>query len=770
MMPTLGRALPLAFAALTAATPPALSAQAPADSIQEWVIRRETQDRWIHEDRPADFVRLEESVDFFDLEGRGRSFSERWMWTATHRQLEARVDADSLGHIHSLSVRPGPLRYAQGVDSRSLHRSRVQRLRSPGGLPILPLSRFRELWLERPGTPLAAGLSWTDTLSFVAEPGEGLRESYHAVRHHRVLGDASVAGRPVVRIRTEAEVRYEARDVHVAGLELWRLERSLSGRTVGVSAVDPTSGLRVSGADTARWEGDAVLHDPEWGPLDSGVRYERTRSWTGYDPPGHRLAQDSIRAERDRVRSGMLHLPGSELEERLREDDGALADSLAARWREARDPEEAREIARLMRGFAPNDRWPRARIDSLGLDIALARGDTADALRLARRGASPRNPLTVQDVELLLAFLDNPARLWRLGEPTRDDYADAARMLLRATPLLGPDSTAWQCEPEACRRFLERLDSASDPRLRDAALVGAFARDPARWYDRLAERWDAGSAVVEEAMQRARGIAVQDGPSIPGADAGWEAWRAWWGGGPRLWQAHDEALRFYSARTGRDPVAELAARWPPAHDSAQVVFGEILRDQGAIPERSAEELRAHILSGDAPRRDAARYELPGRLREEGDDADPESVSHLLDPLVDSIFARGDAPWPAVEGVAPESGRLIHPDATSSHGVEGVPIFLLEEHLSADVLRELPPGVSSITRDAWNGRDLRAGGHLFEFRPVRRWGPFLDIRWRWTVYDRREADHVPRGFAGTGTLRLMETDEGWKVVDWGAGIT
>lgn len=336
---------------------------------------------------------------------------------------------------------------------------------------------------------------------------------------------------------------------------------------------------------------------------------------------------------------------------------------------------------------------------------------------------------------------------------------------MNASPLLEPDSTRWGCETRACRLLLDRLDSSPDPRVRDAALVGRFAREPFRWFDRLLARWEAGATLVNAAVLLGRGVLREDGTPVPeGTD--WRAWRAWWSDGRGLSVDPGDALRIYSARTGRDPLAELVSAWPPEGDSARTVVSEVPSGLGAFPERSPAELREALLSGDEARVRLARAELRHRMHREGRPMDPGAVAELLSPLIHSIFARGGSPWPSIEGERWD----LHSWSTTSHGLSDVPVFLITGNLPRVLLRDLPTGVSAITPEEWAARDRRVGGHAFRFTRMKRWGPFFYVSWRWTAWDRRAPGESPRGFGGGGWLHLVETADGLRVANAGAVIS
>ena len=335
------------------------------------------------------------------------------------------VDADAYfddsGHIRTLRVRPPALSYGNRDDAVERRRTRVWRLQgwfqTRAVALRLPSSRFRELWVPLPHEDLAEGERWTDTLAFVAEPGEGLREAYRSLRHFEVLGDTMTVGGPALRVRMDEEVQYEAADLDVFASTFRRVERTLAGRTHGIALVDPGTMLRVGGADTARWEGNGVLHDSVSGSLTSGIRLERVRTWARYDSASYEGLQGSMRAAHDRASTGMLFLPTDDLEQRLRAGEPGLADSLIERWRVSRDPDEIRGLRRKLEIFDRIGGRTGEELDSLDRAFALARGDTVAALKIARTLFPYHSRLTVADVELALPYLEHPERLWRLGDP-----------------------------------------------------------------------------------------------------------------------------------------------------------------------------------------------------------------------------------------------------------------------------------------------------------------------------------------------------------------
>jgi carbon monoxide dehydrogenase subunit G len=170
-----------------------------------------------------------------------------------------------------------------------------------------------------PLTPLRIGVTWRDTLQFETE-AEDLSELLSGVWHHEVTGDTVIGGRTLPVVRTQATLRYRLRDVTTD----YALEEDLattydvSGRMMGTAVVDTTVGVRAAGADSTLLTGTALLHLGGGRAVSSPVRYERRRSWLLRDSSAWALVQDSLRAAQRRQDTGMLMLPRTPLEERLR--------------------------------------------------------------------------------------------------------------------------------------------------------------------------------------------------------------------------------------------------------------------------------------------------------------------------------------------------------------------------------------------------------------------------------------------------------------------
>ncbi|HSG46324.1 MAG TPA: hypothetical protein VLA43_00790, partial [Longimicrobiales bacterium] len=300
--------------------------------------------------------------------------------------------ADWTGRITHVDVLLPPLTYGGLIPGREgVERMRVDRLRSHRGALILPSSRFRDLRIPLPDTLLAPGDSWTDTLAFEALPGEGLEEIYREVRRITVLSDTVLGARRAYRLRTEGEVRYELRDVRYLGPYRMAVHRTASGTNVGTVAVDARNGLRMAGADTAWWSGEAVLHDPAMGPLTSGAVFQRVRGWRHFEPEEYAAHQDSVRGAMDAdpgaggMRPERVVSLGTELVGRFMAGDTAVADSLAAAWRESPNGEQAGLARRIPQWARDRGSWQITGMDSLFWALHFSRGDTAPLVLTARR-------------------------------------------------------------------------------------------------------------------------------------------------------------------------------------------------------------------------------------------------------------------------------------------------------------------------------------------------------------------------------------------------
>jgi hypothetical protein len=608
------------------------------------------------------------------------------------------LDLDGRNRITGITIHPAPIRYTRWDDAASRADARRRELTGPGALLNLPTSRLVDIPFPVPGRPLTQGTAWTDTVSFEADPGEGLTEHLEGLRHNEVVGDTTLAGRRLPVVRTRADVHYRSASTpgsapYYRGVTV---EHDARGTVQGRVVVDTALGIRAGGADTTRWEGTALLHTGDGRDYSAPVRYERTRHWSLRDSAAW---ADSVRATRPRRDRGMLGFPADSLAARIARGDTVAVDSLLSRWRDTENASEREEIERLL------GRWwrgGRGRLPTLRLEA----GDTAGALAEILDGSSAK--LGPRDLEVFLPWLEDPGRLWRHGLQPQRMYGALANHVRSASPLVEPDSTRWWCEPVACRHLAAMRDAVDEPELADVALVLSFVRDPARWEATLRARAVEGSSAARSVLPLADGIgaswrtAPNDPMPPPGAD--WRAWLSWLGGEIRWESEHAAALRVYAAETGRDPLVELRDRWPPEGDSARLVIGTILQRMGVV-DPSPGEVAEDVLSGSAARIELARIALQRHLRRAGDRLPAEVAARILPPVLDSVFAKGGAPWPEVPGRA--ANFSVH-DLVAAAADAALPLFLLRDGLPEGVEGAIQAPVEVIDSLVWIARPARAG--------------------------------------------------------------
>lgn len=770
-LPILARLLGLA-AALAVSMPGTVWGQAPS-AAPERILLRTIHGGWRHQDEPASPVPrppLEERLELRETY-RARDGSSRTVEIELGGTT-ARERIDWTGRVARLEVRPRGLEYDGLFRGREgMEQMRISRIRRDRGVLVLPSGPFRDIRIALPDTLLTPGDRWTDTLAFQDLPGEGLEESYTEVRRITVLRDTVLGERRGLVLRTDGEVRYEVRDVGFFGPTRMAIHRTASGPNVGTVVVDAVTGLRMAGADTAQWVGEAVVHDPFAGPLTSGATYRRVRGWRHFEPREYAAYRDSLREERRTNSSGMLITPRTELARRVAAGDARLTDSLVAEWRDNPDRDRARE-ARDLLGWAPHGpNWSRDALDSLDWVVFSARGDTARMAALLKMQLS-RRTLTLEQARLLRTLLEAPERLWRMGTFMSDEHVRLAALLLEGSPRLEPDSAWWSLSAGVRRFWLDAYGSTGDVRIRDVALVGLFSEDPARWQDELQARDRAGSPVARKAAMLARGQVVEDGPSMPEAGSSWREWQRWWDSPGPLATTHDRAraLRIREALTGRDPLEDHVAAFPPEEDSARVFMDRFLRAVGRLPELTPREILDRLLAGEpVPTRDLFLDGVGGLVREHGEPMDEAAAAAILEPLVASLLEERGLPWPSLRedsAGAPRRGG-------SGGGAAEPPErerFFLADGMPPSAVESLPPGVTPISRREWRLRDPRLGGSALGISPPLQWGPFVVISWGWTMYEVREPDQPPSGFAAGGNAVLVETPEGWRVVSTGSFIT
>jgi hypothetical protein len=724
------------------------------------VLRREVHDRWVHEGQDPRFVSFHSATLTMHLRGTASGpFAPFRFLRLVEGGQQHSLMLDNRNRIRTADAAQPPVRFSVGGSALDDRQTRWMRLTRPGATLSLPMARLWEVPFPVADLPPGPGVAWSDTLAFDAE-ADGLRERLEGVWTHRVVGDTVIDGRTLPLVETDADIRYTARELTLDGATESVIEvvRDVSGRMRSRAAVDTTLGVRAAGRDSTALHGTATLHMAGSEPVVSDVSYDRRRYWELQDSAAWVVRQDSLREMQRRQSTGMLGLPRTPLEERLRAGDASAADSLFAAWAAAADPAERRVIESWLRmnvRAEPGAEPVEARLQRM----RLAAGDTAGWLAGTLSSMGGRPTWTLE----LLPWLRDPGRLWRHGILPRFIYQELGNALLAASPLLEPDTSRWRCRTDACDAIIALLDAPVEQRLRDAALAGAFARDPALWYSRVQQRAAEGSVIARQAERLGRGVganwAAASGAGVPEPGADWRAWLDWMGGQVRFEESHRNALRVYTARTGRDPMQELLQEWTAAQDSGRMVLGIVLRGTGTLGDPAPAELAASLLTGSEADRAAAVRQLGGLLRRHGTPLDPDSAAALLQALLGAVADDARTPWPSLHS----DGRAVSRAVGGFHGIRDVPVFVVDENVPPAVAATIPAGLMLISRNAWEARPLREGGVLIELRPARAWGDFVSIGLDWTALHRRAADEAPGGFAGGGELILLRTDDGWVVV-------
>ena len=737
---------------------------------------RESRDRLLQGTERPDFKPFAQDRTTFRMGirtlGEGREATRTW--NLRWKNTEADIGLTSDNRVRYTSIRHPPLFISENRQG-SLASDRRRGLRAGIGDDFtLRLADLWEVPFVAPAGPLTVGTSWADTLEFSADPGEGLYGSLSGVWSNQVVGDSVIGGITHAVIASRASVEF-------LGIDLWddpsneepvRVTRRFQGSITGYVVFDRDRRLRMAGTDTTTWTGEGELTLQDGRSFTEPARYDRVRTWHLLDQSGFDAEQAARYDQRERVRSGMLVFPTSTLQERVGTGDRALADSLMGVYAEAEDPQVRRDVEGLLNRWHIGNREARDSLQTELLRLRESLGDTAGTVA-HRLGDMPR-PVDENYLESILPYLDDPGRAWSLGLFVAWPYRGLADQALASPENLRATARAV-CTAEACARLRLLATNAQEERLRDVGLVARFAEDPARWSDSILARAAAGSKVVEAAHARVIGSAAAPGRSdavaMPDAEAGWGDWALWLGENRTFGESHRQALDYWQRRTGVDPLASLADGWPPEGDSARLILGRILRGMDLLPPSSPDEILADLLSGAQPRIDEAQRALSGLLHEPGGTpASPELAREIQSPLLQAVTLQSDSPWPMMDGIPTWGDRVIHSHGVSFHGVDSVPGFVLSDDLDPAILAELPEGFAPISRSEWSARSPREGGLLIKIFPVETIGPFVFVRWDWTVHRQRDPDYAPSGYAGGGSLWLVEAEGAWRVVSSGAWIT
>lgn len=694
-----------------------LAAQGSPRTPPAWLLMRTTTDRWIHEGSPP--VTVQPTVEMEAIRalssteagGSGRLELRAGDWV-----VEFRVDAEGRVDPTEVSRPDAGARPADGPRARAA--TRRDRLGDGTAMRALPVARFWDVPFRIP-PGIRPGGSWTDTLDLVDDQGDGLVQTLKGVRRNRRLGAKVVDGLTLHLVETRADVTMEVTSVHPdASFDtVAAVHRALSGTIRGTIFVDTAAFMVASGADTTVLEGQAVLTLPYSGTFTSGVRYERERRWE-------------------------------------RTTEAAWDNDDRPAWpTDPRFPLQAPDSLR---------RPLRERIREARLGV----GDTAGVV--LEVVGSIRPYYTAEWAALAIPFLDAPERLWRLGHVPTTVYGELAAGLvdparpgapipldgLRAPEPAEPDRA---CPPATCDALIAAGLASREVRFHDAALAGAFVRDPLRWVDSVEARARAGSSTVAKAWRLAQGLGYGPSP-LPGPDADWRAWAAWAPDGFLGWRRRQE-LEVRTALTGADPLNPLVALWPPPGDTARALVGRILRSAGHLPPRDPDSLAADLLSESSFRRSIAWWECLELMATKGTPAPDELSGPLLTELVDSLLHGGAIPWPEAEVSWPKLSRE-RPSSERRNPVGRAAVAA--ENLPRPPYFHPPEGIPVLSDEAWRSRDPGWKGWILQLlEPPQSVGPFVWFTWRSTGSS---------GGGGSGaTLVLVRDGDGWQFLTasvWG----
>jgi hypothetical protein len=756
-------------------------AQSPDAPPVGYAFQVEVTDRWLHGSQRPEFTRwnvLEpstwltiDSVRPLDQAG------TRALRIEAGRGRHVRIVHDRVGRILELeATTPTPPwesmenEYARAV-SRSLRGSRFESLSSAGVHAVDAAALVPGFDPPR----LEPGAVWVDTIRVEGEQEEH-RRSVAGVRTSSLARDTLVSGRRLWVVRDSAFIRYEERWVERDRTldTLVVVERCGDGVVRGVHLYDPELGLFLTRNDTTRLVGEAVLRYPDDRVFRTPASYERLARWRLHDPESTEARREeqlaAMRYQRD-----MLPRHGSEVERRLLGGDERLRDSLIVAWHRSREPEERTGLFRMVWSASRGEPGLLARL----FDLALEAGDTVFAIRDLQR-VDPRAPLDRRSMELLLPFLRDPGRslAFGLGRDTFYEYVREA--LLRSPPAITADPAAWPCTPEACRLLAAQYDTPGDPRLRDLALIARFVMEPTLWDDEIAARAEDGSELVWPAAQLMAGVRSLAPsvpptfplPPLPEERADWRAWLQWMGGlrpgtplppgaaehAPtvRFDPGHETAIRFFQARTGRSLIDEVRRGYEQAEtDSARLVFLAILVGMGerwTDPDELAEVLR----SGSEAERALARSRVT-RLFASAPLAEPEVEAEVVHRMLE-VLILGAERWPDLHPAEATPRRTVQRPPAAR------PRFLLTDGLPAGLLARWRDQATLIRRAEWEMRAGREPAIVIRPHSVHRAGPFVQVRVDYESWTRRDPDQPPANQWASYLYILLESPDGWRLVE------
>jgi hypothetical protein len=730
-----------------------LWAQTPPPRAADWVMERETQDRWIHARQQPRFTPFSSRLEWIQVDSIRAQPDGRALFITVARTAYGRDSAtivhDLGGRLRRLETGLAPHRVLTVAWPGDAERFAAMR-RMPDGRLSLPASRVWDLVPTFPAVP-RRGAGWRDTIARVASDPP-YRQSLTGSRFSRIVGDTVLDGRRWWVVRDSASVRYEERYVeHERTLDtLVAISREGSGVTRGVHLYDPELRLFRRRSDTTMLAGTAVLEYPDGRSFRTPARFEQTRTWRLHDAAQYAARRDSLRAQMASRRGGMVgpREPGAS------RPDPAQSDS--------------------------------ARITN---------GDTAFLYSRLARQAYP-GPADTGDVRAMLAFMNDPGLMWDFNLSRDWLYENLAQGLTTwpRAALTGP-SERVACTVAGCELLAAQWNDAAvrEPRLHDVGLIARYSMDPRRWADTVLTLGSRGGRpLLRRAVLLARGVgadwAAGSQKEMPPAGSDWRTWLEWMNGRnqearardaelarqyawardtvtrPRFGESHRTALRMYALQTGRDLLGELRRGYSDAtSDTARLVFGTMLRGMGAL-ELTDQQMVDDFRSGDPARAALARQVLLARFGRDAKPLDTATAIPIVNRLLE-VLADSGALWRLVPDL--ERGRV--PRRPTLHARPGRVLFS-----DSGLPREI--------RDAWSGRiqiadqaalrtlDTREAAVVYSLTHPVGWGPFAMIRVSASERIGRTAGDAPEHYAAATTYYLMRVDGAWVVVAWEGWVT
>jgi hypothetical protein len=657
-------------------------------------VEQRVNDRWLHGGQQARFTEFTWHHDWM--------FVDSTRATDTERRLYITLDHLGKGAGSALII-VGPA-------------GQVEQLHVTPTVPgrELPLAGTR-LWdfaLTFPSETPRIGLAWTDIMAHLALDGSS-RQSLRGSRVSRIAGDTVIGGRRLWVVHDSAAVDYEEGYVQSPAAQVSRTAR---GTIRGVHVYDPDIHLVRWREDTTRLVGEAVLRYPDGRSLRTPARYERYRRVNVFDAATYSAVIAERRAAANRATGGMVIAPSSDVERRLSAGDAAATDSIIRAWQHTTDPYEAVQLYNVIAMWGRDP--ARRRLD----DLRVSAGDTAFLAELLARRAYSRDAADTADMRAMIRFMDDPSIAWRFNVPVNgleEDLVQALTTWPRAAAVGFPGMTV-SCTVAACRLLGDQWTSAHEARLRDVGLVALLSVDPRRWADTVLALDGPQHPLLRAAAQLVNGVgatwpAASKAP-LPPPNSDWRAWLEWMNGVDpayaqpssrpqpsaiqrvRFDESHLTAIRFYTARTGRDIVGELRRGYAGASsDSARFVFATMLRGLGAFTLTEAEIADA-FTSGVAARIALAQQTLPAEFDQRAVRmTDADAVS-----LIDHVIAATVDGTPLWRPLTPAIGRAM--DLPGVHAVMNR-LFVQGDSLPAAVRQKWASRVTIVDSREWANRDL-----------------------------------------------------------------